>query len=154
MALVLGLNAKTYVLSIDPNHVLPNEWLEVIYTRDETLNLTTALADVTTRAAKGWRLQVGTLTEGTIDGQILYDTADPVFEMIQNAFFTKTLLDMAFMDGPIDDANSEGLVGGFMVTNFTIGRQLEEAMMVDVSYTATNDSEGLPPEWLSGPVTP
>ena len=145
MALVLGLNAKSY---IGTGTVAVPVWATPIGDmRDETLNMNTALADVTTRDAKGWRLQVGTLTEGTVDGQILYDTAHADFNTIKNAFFGKTSLMMGFFDGPVATQGTQGLVGSFMVTNFSIPRMLEEAMMVDVTFTATSDSAGNPPAW-------
>ena len=147
---ILGLNAKTYIGSgtvATPVWGAPDGLV-----RDETVNLTTALADVTTRSAQGWRLQVSTLTEGTVDGQILYDTTNTDFDLIRSAFFAKLSLLMGFFDGLVTIPGSEGLVGAFMVTNFSIPRMLEEALMVDVTFTATADSAGKPPAWKTIPT--
>jgi hypothetical protein len=120
--------------------------------RDESINTQTALADVTTRAAAGWRLQVGTLSEGTIDTQILYDTADANFIVLRDAFFNKTRLLLGFFDkAPVALSGAQGLIGGFSVTNFSINRQLEEAIMVDITFTARENEVGGPPSWYTVP---
>lgn len=145
MAIVLGLNAVTTRGDADDIDTL--NWVEVLNIRDETLNMDTSLADITTRKAAGWRLQVGTLSEGSVDCQIMYDTADADFVAFEEAFFNKTRINMGFWDGPQATIGTQGLQGGWSVTNFTINRQLEEAMMVDVTFTVRDDSNGNGPTW-------
>jgi hypothetical protein len=146
MAFVLGLNAKTYINTA--NTMANPTWLYVPTIKDETLNMTSALADVTTRQANGWRLQTGTLSEGTVDATIIYDTADVVgFLAFRTSYFNKARILMGFFDGLITVAGTQGLKGGFMVTSFTIGRQLEEAMTVDLTFTVVPDNVGSGPTW-------
>jgi len=59
MALVLGMNAKAYYGTA--GSTASNEITNIM---DVTVNLETGEADVTTRAASGWRNTVGTLKEG------------------------------------------------------------------------------------------
>ena len=146
MALVLGLNAVT---ARNTGTTAAPVWVIMTNVKDETLNTTTALSDVTTRAANGWRLQVGTLSEGTVDTSILYDTADTNFTAIQTAFLAKTRMLLGFFDGLPTVAGTQGLRGGFSVTNFTINRQLEEAIMVDVTFTARENDVGAGPSWIT-----
>ena len=146
MALVLGLNAVT---ARNTGTTAAPVWVIMTNVKDETLNTTTALSDVTTRAANGWRLQVGTLSEGTVDTSILYDTADTNFTAIQTAFLAKTRMLLGFFDGPPTTPGTQGLRGGFSVTNFTINRQLEEAIMVDVTFTARENDVGAGPSWVT-----
>ena len=149
MAVVLGLQAFT---CINSGSTATPVWVEISNIKDETLNMDTALSDITTRAANGWRLQVGTLSEGTIDAGMIYDTEDTVgFVPIQTAFFAKTRVLMGFFDGdPNGSGNTyNGLIGGFSITNFTINRQLEEAMMVDTTFTAREDDAGSGPQWVT-----
>jgi predicted secreted protein len=147
MALVLGLAAVT-ARNTAPTLAAPT-WDVCPGIRDETINMQTALADVTTRAAAGWRLQVGTLSEGTIDTQMLYDTLDPDFVAFQAAFFAKTRVLMGFFDKAPTIPGAQGLIGGFAITNFSINRQLEEAITVDISFTAREDDAGLGPRWIT-----
>ena len=156
MAIVLGLNATTLrnsevAGSIADAIASSANWKIVTNIRDETLNMDTSLADITTRKAAGWRLQVGTLSEGSVDCNILYDTADLDFQAFQTAFFAKSMILMAFYDvNPKTlglGETSSGLKGGWSVTNFTINRQLEEAMMVDVTFTVRDDDLGFGPSW-------
>lgn len=146
MSLLLGLNAVT---ARNTGTTAAPVWVIMTNIKDETINMETALSDVTTRAANGWRLQVGTLSEGSIDTQILYDTEDADFQAIMDAFMSKSRILMGFFDDdPAAAATTvNGLVGGFGVTNFTINRQLEEAVMVDVTFTARENDEGNGPSW-------
>lgn len=144
--LVLGLNAVT---AINSGTTAVPVWEILTNIRDETLNMDTALADVTTRAANGWRLQVGTLSQGSVDTQMLYDTEDTDFQTIQAAFLARSRILLGFFDADPATTGTQGLVGGFGVTNFTINRQLEEAMMVDVTFTARENDVGDGPSWVT-----
>ena len=152
MALVLGLNAITCLGGDD---IDDPAFVVVRGLKDETVNADSALADVTTREAKGWRLQVATPSEGSVDAQMIYDVANPDFISFKDAFLNKTRVHMAFLNGdktgtgaPGSGGTGDGLVGGFSVTNFTIGRQLEEAIMVDLTFTIREDSNGDGPQWI------
>lgn len=146
--LVLGLNAVT---ARNTGSTTTPVWSILTNTKDETLNMETALSDVTTRAANGWRLQVPTLSDASIDTQMLYLAADAGFNAYRDAFLNRTRILMGFFD---DDPGASsttinGLIGGFSITNFSINRQLEEAMMVDVTFTAREDDNGEGPQWLT-----
>lgn len=147
MSLVLGLNAVT---ARNTGTTAAPVWVIMTNIKDETINLETALSDVTTRAANGWRLQVGTLSEGSIDTQMLYNIADADFVAIMQAFMDKSMVLLGFFDDDPAAAAStiNGLVGGFGVTNFSINRQLEEAIMVDVTFTARENDEDEGPSWV------
>lgn len=149
VGIVLGLNAVT---AENTGTAAAPVWDIITNVRDETVNLDTSLADVTNREAQGWRLQLATLTEGSVDLQMVYKagTGYPQFERIRDAFFDKTRILMGFWDDdPAAVGLVQGLVGGFGVTNWTVGRELEEAMMVDVTFTAREDDEGKSPKWIT-----
>lgn len=144
--MLLGLNAIT---ALNTGTTAAPVWVIIDNIKDETLNLETALADITTRRAGGWRQEVGTLSRGSVDTQMLYDLDDTNFVAFRNAFFGKTRLLLGFFDGPPATAGTEGLIGGFGVTNFTENRQLEEAVMVDVTLTVREDDTGSGPSWIT-----
>lgn len=145
---VLGLNAKTYFAGTIAAPVLTSA-TEVGPIREETLNLEKSLADVTDRRAAGWRLQVGTLKEGSVDLQMIYEPGDADFDIFQDAFFTGDQVVLAFMDGDCEVVGSHyGLLGAFQVTSFSQPRQLEEAIIVDVSCVPVlEDTTDTPPKW-------
>lgn len=150
--IVLGLDAVT---AINTGTTVTPVYSIVTNVRDETLNLDTSLADVTNREAEGWRLQLATLTEASVDFQMVYKAGigHVNFEYIRDAFFGKYRILMGFFDDdPAAAATTvNGLIGGFSVTNWTVGRELEEAMMVDVTCTAREDDAGGPPQWITIP---
>ena len=114
----------------------------------------TALSDVTTRQAAGWRLQVGTLSDATIDASMLY-LASPApvgsqAAVLRDAFLNKSRVLMGFFDDDPAASNVgevSGLTGGFSVTNYSLARQLEEAMMFDVTFVVREDDVGNGPVW-------
>lgn len=143
---VLGLNAKTYLAGTIASPVFTNEVGPI---REETVNLERSLTDVTDRRANGWRLQVGTLIEGTVDLQMIYEPGDADFDAFEDAFFDGTQLVLAFMDGNVAVSGTYyGLLGAFVVTSFSQPRQLEEAIIVDVTMTPVlEDVTDTPPTW-------
>jgi predicted secreted protein len=123
-------------------------WVEIQNVKDVTLSLEKGEADVTTRANGGWRATVGTLKEGSIEFQMVWDTEDANFTAIQEAFFDNTALELAVMDGPMTDPTSQGLRASFEVFTFTRNEALEEAILVDVSVKPTYSAN--PPAWING----
>jgi hypothetical protein len=142
----LGLDAKLYRNTAD--YASP-VWVELGNAKDVTLNLEKGEADVTTRANQGWRATVGTLKDGSIEFEMVWDTGDPGFSAIKDAYFNDTPIEMAAMDGDIAASGSQGLRASFSVINFTRNEPLEEALNVSVSLKPTYAEHA--PEWMEVP---
>lgn len=145
MAIRLGLDCALYYNSA--GYATP-AFTEITNCRDVTLNLEKNEADVTTRGSNSWRAMVGVLKDGSVDFQMIWDTEDTAFTAIKDAFFNNTVIDIAVMSGPIDDAESEGLRAEMSVINFTRNEPLEEAATVDVTVRPTYSAN--PPLWING----
>ena len=111
--------------------------------KDLTLSIESGDADVTTRAAKGWRASVATLKEATLEFEMNYDTEDEDFGAVQDAFFNNTPL--AFF---VSDGAGNGLDGDWVITGFNVEQPLEEAMSVSVTAKLTLDTRA--PQWVEG----
>ena len=131
-------NTGTYELPV---------WAEISNTKDLTLNLEKGEADVTTRANDGWRATVGTLKDGSIEFEMVWDTEDAGFTALQSAYFDDTSVELAVMDGDIEEAGSQGLRASFVVTNFTRNEPLEEAMTVSVTLKIAYSDNA--PQWMT-----
>jgi len=146
MAVKLGLDAKLYRNTA--TFAAPT-WNEIKNVKDVTLNLEAGEADVTTRGNNGWRATVATLKDGSVEFEMVWDSADDDFGSIRDAFLNKTALDLAVMDGDIATAGSQGLRASCMITNFSRNEALEEAITVSVTAKPTYSAN--PPSWLSVP---
>jgi predicted secreted protein len=144
MGIRLGLEAKLYRNS--GSYGTP-QWAEMDNVKDVTLNLEASEADVTTRGNGGWRATVAALKDGSIEFEMVWDTADPNFTAIQQAFMNRAPLELAVMDGPIAEAGSQGLRASFAITKFTRNEPLEEAITVSVTVKPTYSDH--PPEWMT-----
>lgn len=127
-------------------------WQEIGNVKDLTLNLEKGEADVTTRQNAGWRATVATLKEGSIEFSMIWDTSDPGFAAIKDAWFSNSPLEMAVLDGPVTQPGSQGLRASFAVIKFGREENLEEAMNVPVSLKPTYAAN--PPEWMVVPEPP
>lgn len=144
MALVLGVNAKFFMQT---DGVAGSAgWNEVTNVRDVTIDESLATADVTTRAGNGYRQQAGTLAEGSVTFQMIYDTGDTRFTEIQTAYRSRAAIGCKFLDGGTESSGA-GLVSDFSIINFSINQELENAVVVDVELTVTR---GATPTWQTG----
>ena len=110
---------------------------------DVTLNLETGEADITTRAAEGWRITAATLKEASVEFEMVWDTSDSGFNAIQQAFFGNKAIALFVSDG---DGN--GLDADFVVSSFSRSEPLEEALKVSVTCKPTLVDRA--PQWASG----
>lgn len=112
-----------------------------------TLNLEKGEADITTRAANGWKMSAATLKEASIEFEMVYDTADSDFQAVQGAFLNDTALAIFVSDG-----EGSGLDCDCVVTNFSVDQSLEEAVKVNVTMKPTNigGESGRAPAWVNG----
>jgi hypothetical protein len=146
MSVKLGLDAKmfrntgTYATPV---------WNEIKNVRDVTLSLETGEADATTRGNNGWRATVATLKDGSVEFDMVWDSADDDFTAIRDAFLNKTALELAVLDGDVAAAGSQGLRASFMVTNFSRNEPLEEAITASVTVKPTYSAN--PPAWMTTP---
>lgn len=144
MAITLGLDAKLYrntgSVSVPIWDLIPN-------VRDLTLSLEKNLADVTTRAALGWRQEVSVLKTAEVTFQMIWDGTDADFTAIRDAFLDNTQIYFAIMDGDITTTGNQGLTAWFEVPTFTRNEALEEALTVDVTLKL-----GFPPDITEQPI--
>ena len=144
----LGMEGKLYRnTSVDPDPYANPVWTEVTNVKDLTLNLEKGEADVTTRANDGWRATKGTLKEGSIEFEMMWDTEDAGFTAIQAAWFDGTDIEFAAMDGGIAVAGTEGLRATCSVISFGRNEPLEEGMSVNVTVKPTYATNA--PEWMT-----
>jgi hypothetical protein len=145
MAVRLGLQCKAYL-----KRGSPATWQEVGNIRNVSLSLEKGEADITTRSANGWKLTIGTLKEGSIETEMVWDTDDLNFVAIKDAFFNDAPVEMAFLDGP-NAAPSQGLLARFSVTNLSRDENLEEAVLAKITLKPTYDAT-LAPGWVTAPL--
>ncbi len=101
------------------------------------------------RSNAGWRANVGTLKDGTVEFQMVYDTADTDFDALQSAFLNNTTIEFLVLDGDVGTSGNEGLRATMIVSKFSIPQNLEEAMMVDVTIQPTYATNA--PAWYTVP---
>ena len=121
-------------------------WNDVPNVKDLTLNVEAGEADASTRGNGGWRAILATLKDGSIEFEMVWDTADAGFTAIKDAFFNNTPIEFAALDGPVGTAGSQGLRATMAITNFSRNEALEEAITVSVSAKVTYSASA--PTWL------
>lgn len=181
MGFVLGLNAKTFinqdyadlVKTYYDGGAAPSaaalaaaiaspDWRLRGNVTDVTISNSLATADVTTRGGNGFRQVLGTLKEAEISFDIIWDSSEPLFAAVFQAFEKNQLLDMAFSDGIITGAKDDGgdptnasptaltaqsgsiyYRAQFSITEFSIDQSLEEAIRASVTLQS-GFSSGVP----------
>jgi hypothetical protein len=131
MAIKLGLDAKIYLGGSEMTNV-----------KNVTLNLEKGEADVTTRGAQGWRATLGTLKDGSVEFEMIWDDEDGAFNTIQSAFFSGDPVAMQVLDGE----GGSGLDADFSVIKFTRNEPLEEAITASVTVKPTYSTRA--PAWV------
>ena len=132
---ILGLNCVLY--RGEAGQTASTEMTNV---KDVEMNLTTGEADITTRAANGWRAYAATLKEASLTFQMNYEADDTDLKAIQTAFMNNSAI--AFLVG---DDKGNGLDADFVITEFNIPQPLEEAVTVSVTAKPTLSTRA--PAW-------
>jgi hypothetical protein len=145
MALKLGMAAKLFFKV--GGVAAAGAWTELANVKDVTLSLETGEADVTTRANAGWKATVATLKEGSVEFEMVWDSADAGFTAIKNAFFGNLPIGLAVMDGDLAATGSQGLQADFSITQFSREEPLEEAIVVKVQAKVTYSTTA--PAWVT-----
>jgi hypothetical protein len=142
MAIRLGIQCRLYRNTGTYQNPV---WNEIRAVRDVTLNLQTAKADVTSRANNGWRANVATLREASIETQLLWDPSEDDFTVLLNAYLNNTTIEILALDGPVTQTGSQGLRAECSVTAFSRSEALEEAVTAAVTLEPTYGAN--PPTW-------
>jgi hypothetical protein len=124
-------------------------WVEMKNVKDLTLSVEAGEADATTRGNNGWKATLATLKDGSIEFDMVWDTADAGFTAIRTAFFANTPIEFAVLDGNVATAGTQGLRASMAITKFSRNEPLEEAMTVSVTAKPTYSEH--PPEWMVVP---
>jgi TP901-1 family phage major tail protein len=147
MAVVLGMNAKLYRNSA--TYASPT-WVEIDSVKDVTLSLETGEADVTTRAAGGWRESIATLRDASLEFEMVYDSAGTHFAAVKDAFTGGTSIEFLILDGAESVTGSQGLRAEMSIMSFSRNEALEEALTVSVSAKPTKPAAGgAAPAWYT-----
>jgi len=139
----LGLDGKLYRNTGD--YASP-VWVEISNVKDVSLSLEKGEADVSSRANNGWKATVGTLRDGSVEFEMIWDSEDPGFAAIKDSYFLDTPIELAVMDGDVAVSGSQGLRASFSVLNFSRNEPLEESMTAQVTVKPTYSEH--PPEWM------
>lgn len=118
--------------------------------KDVTVNMESGDADITTRAANGWKQSVATLKDASIEFEMLVDSNDADYIAIRDAYFQNKPLAIFCSDG-----QGSGLDCDVVVTTFSEEQPLEEAVSVKVTLKPTNigGSSGRAPTWNTSGAT-
>lgn len=129
----IGLDCKLYkspALSGAPG---TGTWTELTKAREVTMSLEASEADVTSRASGGWRHTRQTLKDGSLEFEMIWDPDDSVGEDIRSAYFDRTKIALAAMDGDIAVAGSKGFVSNYYITGWSRPEPLEEGVTISVT---------------------
>jgi len=140
----IGFEAKLYYCAAG---VVADDWTELTNVKDVTLNVEAGEADVTTRASEGWKATVAALFDAGLEFEMVWDTEDAGFTALQTAFFARSAIGLAIMDGGIAVAGAQGLKADFAVLNFSRNEPLEEALSVSVTVKPTYSATA--PSWTT-----
>ena len=143
MSCYLGMTAALYVRAAtgETPTTLVGDLLDDV--GDVTMNTSSGLADVTSRANSGWRSQCATLRDLSVDITYKYKGVDTQLTALRTAYFTSALVDASILTAKA--GAYEGLVGRFAVTSFGLGQPLEEGQEFTISLTL-NDFGA----WITG----
>lgn len=114
MAYKLGLDCTLTVDSV-----------EIVNAKDVTLNIEAGDADVTTRAANGWRMHMPTLMDASIEFELLTGGADGT--KLASLFNSGETADLEISGGNVS------FTAKVVVTNFAGSQPLEDAESVSVT---------------------
>lgn len=136
---MLGKDAKAYYSSVAIGTTALTDtpadltWVEITDVQEATVNLDAGEADASTRGTGDFKATETTLLDGSVDFSLKYVPGDTTFDAIQTAFFNKTSIALAFMDGAIATTGKQGFTANFSVTSFGRPEPLEGVIFVPVT---------------------
>lgn len=115
-------------------------------TADVSIALEKGTVDATTRDSAGWRENVPTMKNATIEITVVRDAADAAFVFFANALETDTKVALF-----ADDGTGEGFDGDFHVSELSDAQALEDVGKLTVSCAAAGRFHRIYPEAATEP---
>ncbi|MBM4019871.1 MAG: hypothetical protein FJ288_16375 [Planctomycetes bacterium] len=117
-------------------------WTELAIVQDVKLSTSKGEADVTTRAAGGWKQTVGTLVDASIEFEMPWDTEDDGFQAVKDAYFGGTLIGLCLADDALGEggtfpAGTEVFRADCAILKFDRSEPLDGAVTVAVTAKPT-----------------
>ena len=128
-----GLDAALYLRAATGN--VPTTLVGTLFecVSDVGWDSAKGLADVSCRANGGWRSQVVTLKDLTVNVSLPYKGASDSNDVLRDAFIGNTQVDVAVLSD--SEGAYEGFVARFEVTNWNGAQPLEGSQTIDYTLT-------------------
>jgi hypothetical protein len=141
--MILGVNCKLFQNT--GTYGTP-VWSERKNVMDVKLPIDADEAEATTRGMNGWKALEPAILAAGVEFSSIWDTTDALVSALITAFFAKTSLDFAVLDGPSSGSGSQGLRAVMKVFKFERGEPIDGVATIDFgikpNYNPTN-----PPVW-------
>ena len=122
------------------------QWKRACGLRDLTLEMTKAEVQVKNKGSMFVEYLTG-LIDTPLDCECDWEPGDPVFDAMQEAYFTEEPLEFVILDGGIRKVGAQGLRANFIVTKFGRGEPMEDVMSASVSLRLSAESKDKP-QWV------
>ncbi len=118
--------------------------------RNVDLNISKGEADLTVRNNNGFKCYVGTLKEGQVDFEMVWDDSDAGFNAIAAAYFEgesdpAKAVSLAVLTGSA--VGSQGLWSAMTITNFSRSEPIDGAITAKVTAKCRYDA--VPAAWVT-----
>ncbi len=133
MALKLGFAGKLYVGNPATDGAEPTTYSELKNVKDVSINLSRDRADVTTRAAEGYKVEVATLASLSVEFESIWDSEDTALGIVKSAYFNNSVVWVK----ALDSENGSGVKFPASVADFTLNQPLGEAQTVRITVVPT-----------------
>jgi hypothetical protein len=161
MAAKLGFAAKLYRLStgsraswgtlnatdgVYESATPPASLDEIPNCREVTIPLEDGLADTSTRGNNGFKSQLPTLTDVTIDIPMVFDETDADYTALLKAKLAKSVIALAFLSGDKATVGTSGFWADFYVHKMQKSEPIDGAQMM--TFTVVVAYSTVAPQWV------
>lgn len=122
MSTRLGRNHKLYYNA--GSYASPT-WTEVTLVRDGTLNQDAEKAEAASRGSGAFGIDVVTMLNVGFEAEIIRDTANAVFVVLETAFYALSAVEFLILDGPVGTTGSRGVRAACQIQKWTRGEPLK-----------------------------
>ena len=145
---VIGVDAKAY-RSTSADYALP-VWAELTNLRDVQLGMEVEDFDATVRGV-AFVQHLPTLFDLEVTTNALWETTDAGLQSILTTAWSRSFLDMAFVDQNIATTGADGMRAAWGVFSNSRSEALREGLALDWTFRpfSTGDPATIPQRWIS-----